>query len=213
MWVSPDPMYRGLQVKQDLSECSVTSTGLFACWLLPDNTQAPSWQRQHLSHIQNALHGPSPIRVVLVVPHSHHLWDTCHAHVFPPHTYAIAQGSTKVGDQWSILFIQNGAAAALRPVCHANVTNQLGPLLRRWGPPMFPTPSHTACLVQVPVPAPHSRHISSKTIFWAVRHTECKVRREAMATKTWRQTCRASYTRTNQVLRYAPCAWLCLVVS
>ena len=213
VWVSPDPVYRDLQVKKDLSECSVTSAGLFACWSLPDNTQAPFWQRQQLSHIQNALQGPAPIRVVLMVPHSHHVWDTCHAHVFPPHTYAIAQGSTKVGDHWSILCIQNSAAAALRPVCHADVTNQLGPLLRRWGLPMFPTPSHTACPVQVPVPAPHSLHTSSRTIFWTVWHTECKVRREAMATKTWRQACRASYARANQVLRYAPCAWLRLLVS
>ena len=145
-----------------------------------------------------------------MMPATHYLWKVCEHHVFPAVTYTVGQGTTKQQDTWSILCIQNtsGASPCVSRICnkHTGATApQMGPAHVRntfthGMPPLTQTP-HTSPPASVPA------NMSSKDIFWRVWHEEYNIRREAMRSKTWRQLCRASYTKTNKVLAYAPCAW------
>ena len=161
----------------------------------------------------NALPGSAPVRVVIIMQKTSHLMQRCERTAFTPHTYAVAEGATKNGDEWLVLCIQNSKAAPPTGVPRGCGELAGSPVPQVGGPTVFyPVthilpPPHTA-----PSPFIQGGH-SSKQVFWDVWNREFQIRKDAMQHKQWCTICRASYARTNQVLRYATCAWLRLLAS
>ena len=216
-WVSPNPHARQVGAKPTLLTLHPKRVGLFGMWRLGPPTPTVDFRRVQQPHIlTSALFSTAPVRVLVLLPARHPVGALLHRAMLHTYSYSVTRG-TYQGAQWTLWCLQNAAAAALRPVQHADLVNRVGLELKRWGFPLHPSPPHTTApltpqhyTVTGPTLSPMA---SSRRVFWCVRSREVQCQKAAMTNRNWRAACTQSYIRTNEVLQFAPCAWLRLLYS